>query len=184
MGNFYVSMSKFLSYILRHHPEKFNIQLDEQGYGDLEKILKVLNNRFENRKITKETIKEMMDHSDKRRFELREQKIRAYYGHSIDKKIKLRRAKSLPKDLYHGTTQNAYKKILKTGLKKRNRQYVHLSKTIKTAVNVGKRRTNDPIILKIDIGNAKKEGVTFYRSGDMYLADYVPPKFIEKIQNS
>ncbi|MFO8017301.1 MAG: RNA 2'-phosphotransferase [Promethearchaeia archaeon] len=181
MGKFYVSMSKFLSYMLRHHPEKFNIQLDTHGYADLEKVLKVLNDRYEKRNITKETIEEMIKRSNKKRFEVEEQQIRAYYGHSVDKKIEMQKAENLPNNLYHGTTPKAYKNIQKSGLRKKNRQYVHLSKNLKTGINVGKRRTDTPVILKIKVQEAKDEGIIFYRSGDIYLANYIPPKFLERV---
>lgn len=180
MGNFYVSLSKFLSYILRHHPEKFDICLDDKGFADLEKILRILKNRYPKKKITKKTLQEMIKRSNKKRFELREKKIRAYYGHSIDRKIKMEKAEMIPSFLFHGTTAKAYKKIQKLGLKKRNRQYVHLSKTIETAIDVGSRKTNRPILLRIDVLRAKKSGINFYKSGDMYLAERIPPRFLEK----
>ena len=89
MGNFYVSLSKFLSYILRHHPEKFDICLDDKGFADLEKILRILKNRYPKKKITKKTLQEMIKRSNKKRFELREKKIRAYYGHRDRKSTRL-----------------------------------------------------------------------------------------------
>ena len=35
----YAKMSKFLSYHLRHHPEKIGIELDEGGCGRLQILL-------------------------------------------------------------------------------------------------------------------------------------------------
>ena len=32
MNRLYTRISKFMSYILRHHPERFNIELDADGY--------------------------------------------------------------------------------------------------------------------------------------------------------
>jgi len=29
----YVKLSKFLSFVLRHHPEQYNLELDEEGYA-------------------------------------------------------------------------------------------------------------------------------------------------------
>ncbi|MFW9818754.1 MAG: RNA 2'-phosphotransferase [Candidatus Thorarchaeota archaeon] len=182
MGNFFVEVSKFLSYILRHNPEKFGIVLDSEGFADLFSILGVLNERYKNPEITKETIEELIRQSDKRRFEIVKDKIRAYYGHSVDEKIIMKEAKSLPSKLYHGTNLRAYEKIKYDGLKKIGRQYVHLSENIKTAISVGKRRTRNPIILVVDTNIAQKEGIKFFKSGDIYLVDYIPPKYISKLK--
>jgi len=178
LNDFYIKISKFLSYILRHHPEKYELTLDEKGYTNLERILNILDDRFQSRKISIDTLRDMIKNSDKKRFEIKNGKIRAYYGHSLDKKIVLKELNQYPDKLYHGTTQNAYNKIKKEGIKKQRRQYVHLSKDIETAKIIGRRRTKTPVILEIDVSRAKNDGIKFYRSGDMFLADYIPAKFI------
>ena len=87
----------------------------------------------------------------------------------------------LPSILYHGTNLKAYKAIIKEGLIRKKRQYVHLSENMETAIIVGKRTSGKPIIVIIDVKSARTEGIKFYKSGDMYLADYIPPKFIERL---
>jgi putative RNA 2'-phosphotransferase len=182
MRNFFVKVSKFLSYILRHNPEKFGIILDSEGFADLNSILGVLNERYEDLEIRKETIEELIMQSDKKRFEIVKDKIRAYYGHSFNERIIMTEAISLPSNLYHGTNLRAYEKIKVNGLKKIGRQYVHLSENIETAISVGKRRTKNPIILVVDTIIAQKEGIKFFKSGDMYLVEYIPPKYISKLE--
>ncbi|MFX0043748.1 MAG: RNA 2'-phosphotransferase [Candidatus Hodarchaeota archaeon] len=182
MKEFYIKISKFLAYILRHDPGKFHLQLDSEGYADLTAVLKILNSRYQDKKITKELIEKIILESDKRRFEIVENKIRAYYGHSLKQKIMMREAEILPPFLFHGTTKRAYERIIKEGLKSENRQYVHLSGNLEDAVLVGKRRTNNPIILKINTKTSKEGGITFYKSGDLYLTNYIPPHFIKKIE--
>lgn len=174
----YIKISKTLSYILRHHPEQFNIQLDSNGFTDFEVVLKILNEKYKEIEITNELVKKINKISDKKRFEIKENKIRAIYGHSITEKIEIPEALNPPNKLYHGTIEKAYLSIKQEGLKKVSRQYVHLSSDIETAIIVGKRRVNNPIILEIDVESAKKEGIKFYKSDEIYLADYVPPKFI------
>jgi putative RNA 2'-phosphotransferase len=183
MTSLYIKASKFLSYILRHNPDKFGIKLDSQGYADLKKILKILNKKFHEGSIDIQFLKEMIRKSNKKRFEITKNQIRALYGHSIPMKISLPEAKDPPEYLFHGTTQKFYDKIQKEGLKSQGRQYVHLSKDIETAQMVGKRRTQNPIILKIDVKNASKEGIHFYKSGELYLADRIPPEYITKFSS-
>ncbi len=183
MRKAYIKISKFLSFILRHHPEKVDIELDSEGFTDLNYILTLLKERYKNMnlgEITKETMQDLIRQSDKMRFEIVNDKIRALYGHSLDIKITMKEPEHLPEKLYHGTTPKAYMRIRDEGLKSRGRQYVHLTDNLRTAKIVGKRRTSEPVILEIDINAARKSGIKFYKSGDMYLTDNIPPMYIYK----
>ncbi len=180
MKKTHIKISKFLSFILRHGPGKVGLELDSNGFANLNEVLNVLNERFKNIKITKLTLEEIIKQSEKRRFEIVNSKIRAFYGHSIDEKIVMKEVIDLPSTLYHGTNPKAYNAIKTEGLIRKKRQYVHLSDNIESAIMVGKRKTNNPIIVIIDVKSARNEGIKFYKSGDMYLADYIPPKFIKK----
>ena len=180
----FVAISKYLAYILRHHPEKIGIHLDAKGFADLEPILMSLNQKYSHLgvgKITKKTLEELIRVSDKLRYEIQGEKIRALYGHSLKVQIEMEEPEKLPAQLFHGTTPKAYAKIKTEGLIKRGRQYVHLSKDKQTAELVGKRRTTHPIILVINVQNAKEAGIPFYKSGDMFLAEEIPPEFITKM---
>jgi len=182
MKRSYIKISKFLAYILRHHPAKYNLHLDTKGFANLDNVLKALNERFTEQHITIETLKDLINKSNKKRYEIvDDSKIRALYGHSVDLKIQIPEIEDPPDILYHGTTNQFWNIIKKEGLKKAGRQYVHLSEDITTAKKVGKRRTISPVLLKIKVIQALQGGVTFYKSGDMFLADYIPPKYIEKL---
>ena len=180
MRRLYIGISKFLSYILRHGPQKVGLELDSDGYANLNTVLIILNKKFRELTITRQTLEDIIKQSEKRRFEIVNSKIRAFYGHSINEKIRMKESRNLPSILYHGTSLKAYDSINTEGLIRKTRQYVHLSDTIETAIMVGKRKTNNPLILKIDVKSALNEGIKFYKSGDMYLADFIPSKFIKK----
>jgi putative RNA 2'-phosphotransferase len=177
-----IKISKFLSYILRHNTKKYDLKIDSKGYVDLDLVLNILNERFQNTDINKEYIEKIIKKSEKRRFEILENKIRAFYGHTLENKIRMVEAKFLPKKLYHGTNPKAFEKIKIEGLKRKKRQYVHLSSDIETAIKVGKRRTSTPLILVINVEKAKQDGILFYKSGDMYLADFIPKRYISILQ--
>ena len=116
--------------------------------------------------------------SDKTRFEIQGDRVRALYGHTIPMHIS-KEPIVPPAILYHGTTHKAAQIILKDGLKPMKRQYVHLSIDTDTAIQVGKRRDSDHVILKIDAAKAHSDGVVFYKGNDkVVLADYVAPKYI------
>ena len=40
-----IELGKFLSYILRHHPENIGIKLDKNGYANVEELIEKLNNQ-------------------------------------------------------------------------------------------------------------------------------------------
>lgn len=121
----------------------------------------------------------MIEKSEKKRHEIKENSIRALYGHSILMKI-VKEEAIPPKVLYHGTAHNFLSKILNNGLSPMSRQYVHLSEDIKTANLVGKRKDKHPIILVINTENARAEGIKFYLGNEkVWLADSIPSEFIE-----
>lgn len=122
---------------------------------------------------------QMIEHSAKKRHELKNGKIRALYGHSIAGKL-LKQAARPPAVLYHGTGRDATKLIQEKGLQPMGRQYVHLSVDHGVALQVGKRKDQQPVILTIRAGEAYEKSVTFYRGNDhVWLADEVPPQFID-----
>lgn len=157
-------VSRYMSYLLRHNPE--NLKMDRHGFVALDDLLEKLNERFQ---IDRKLIFEIVEKSDRKRFEIVENKIRASYGHTIPVKLELEEDK-IAKVFYHGTTPDAASKILKVGLKPMKRRWVHLSPTKEIATEVALRRTNNPVILKIDAEAARKEGLRFYKATDkVYL---------------
>lgn len=169
-------VSKYMSYLLRHNPE--NLRMDKHGFVNLNELLNKLRQRFQ---VNEKLILEIVQKSSKRRFEIVGDKIRALYGHTIPVEIKLEEDKAIRK-LYHGTTTDAASKILKTGLKPMKRKWVHLSPTVEIAKEVGLRRTNEPVILEIDVEAARKDKVKFYKATEkVYLCKYVSPKYIRSL---
>ena len=130
------------------------------------------------REIVEADLEYIIKTSEKKRHEISGDKIRALYGHSIPMKIE----KSIgnpPDILYSKTAKRFLDSILQNGLQPMSRQYVHLSADTETATQVGKRRDNQPVILKIDTKLASLSGIAFYIGNEkVWLADSVPPQFI------
>ena len=130
------------------------------------------------REIVEADLEYIIKTSEKKRHEISGDKIRALYGHSIPMKIE----KSIgnpPDILYSKTAKRFLDSILQNGLQPMNRQYVHLSADTETATQVGKRRDNQPVILKIDTKLASLSGIAFYIGNEkVRLTDSVPPQFI------
>lgn len=168
-------ISKQMAYLLRHDPS--GMEISDEGFVNLEELLKKLKKRWPD--LSRGDVRGIVEKDPKGRYEIKDGKIRARYGHSIDVNPTLEDAQV--DILYHGTTPESAQKILNDGLKSKGRQKVHLSSSVDEAVKVGKRRTDDPAILEINIEEAKKAGISFERaSGRVYVADYIPPEYISR----
>lgn len=175
----YTKLSKEISYALRHAPWEYELELDSEGFVPVEQLINAINESSNyDRPITISDLEHIIEISDKKRHEIKGDKIRALYGHSIPMHIS--KEVIVPPDiLYHGTTHKALDSILCTGLKPMGRQYVHLSINTDIAMQVGRRRDRSPVLLKIDSAAAYKDGVVFYEGNDkVVLADSVPKQYI------
>ena len=176
MTDYRIKLSKFLSYILRHDPAKYDLELDEDGSVDLESVLGVLTNRFKNFK--KEDLLRLIERDPKGRFEITSGRIRATYGHSIEVRPG---SKSVtpPETLYHGTSGESMERILTEGLRPMDRQFVHLSVTKDDAYAVGLRHADKPVILMIMAKKAHSDGIEFFKGGNLFLVKEVPAVYIK-----
>lgn len=172
------TISKFLSLVLRHAPETIQLQLDKNGWANVDELI-IQSHQF-GKEFDFGLLEEVVETNDKKRFTFNEDltKIRANQGHSIDVELNLK--ESEPKDfLYHGTVEKFIDSIKKEGLQKMSRQYVHLSKDKETAIKVGSRR-GKPIVLKINAPKMFLDGYKFYLSeNNVWLIDEIPTNYIE-----
>lgn len=172
-------ISKFLSYTLRHHPEKIGLTLDNKGWADVPELIEKMNGA--NANITIEKLETIVASNDKKRFAFNagKTKIRASQGHSIPIDLDLEPVIP-PVILYHGTAQQNLESIMTNGLLKQSRQHVHLSATRETATQVGGRH-GKAIVLVVQTGQMHEAGYSFYLSDNqVWLTDHVPAVYIEK----
>lgn len=179
MRPFLVQLSKTMAYALRHQPTQFGLTLDDEGWVTVDDLLAALRrHRSDWQDLRAEDFAEVIAQSDKQRYEMRDDKIRAYYGHSTPHKI-MQTATTPPAILFHGTTPQAASTIRVQGLKPMKRQYVHLSAEEETARQVALRRTQRPVLLRVSALEAYQQGIKFYLGNDMvWLAEPIPPRFI------
>ena len=180
MGNKNDKLSVFISLILRHKPQVINIVLDEQGYANVDELIKGVNDSGRN--LTQEILENIVKTDDKGRysFNANKTKIRANQGHSVNVDVGLKEVIP-PKVLYHGTAERNLDSILMNGIKKMNRLYVHLTDNLETAKKVGKRH-GKPIVLAINTKKMIKDGYRFYLSDNgVWLTDFIPKGYIEDL---
>ncbi|GLQ43072.1 RNA 2'-phosphotransferase [Dyella nitratireducens] len=173
----HVTISKFLSLVLRHDPEAIGLQLDKNGWANVDDLIRLANAR--GRKLDRRIITDIVASSDKQRFTLDDAgvRIRANQGHSISVDLELQPL-TPPSVLFHGTATRFVESIRTQGLQKRQRQHVHLSEQEATAVLVGQRHGH-PLVLTVQAGKMCSEGHRFYKSKNgVWLTDSVPASFI------
>lgn len=168
-------VSKFLSFLLRHGPQKYGLNTDRYGFADFDKVFRILIERFPG--IETMDVNDLVESDSNRRFEIKDGRIRARYGHSIEIEP-LEECQKVPDVLFHGTSPKSLDSIVKLGLKPGRRKFVHLSLSVEEAMRVGRRKDIKPLILKIDSKKAKIDGLKFWKEEHIYLTEDVPPQYI------
>jgi putative RNA 2'-phosphotransferase len=172
-----VSISKFLSLVLRHEPEEIGLVLDENGWAELAELVRLSNQR--GKQLTRELVEEVVTKNDKQRFMISPDgtKIRANQGHSVTVELGLAPVQP-PELLFHGTVERFLDSIRTQGLRRGNRRHVHLSADEQTARSVGTRRGR-PVVLTVAARMMSERGHMFYLSqNQVWLTEHVPPEFV------
>ena len=143
----YIVLSKTVSHALRHEPWVYELELDDAGWVPVDDLLRSLRDMRRWRHVERDDLTRMIASSAKRRYEIDGDRIRALYGHSVPGRIAMVRADP-PEVLFHGTSPVAWASIQEQGLVPMARQYVHLSTDVGTAVQVGTRKADVPVVLR------------------------------------
>lgn len=173
------NISKYMSLILRHKPEVIGIELDEHGWANVDDLISGI--KKDNHEFDLELLEKIVKTDNKQRYSFNDEKtlIRANQGHSIPVDVELEE-KRPPEFLYHGTGEKYVESIDKIGLIPKSRLYVHLSKDIITAEQVGKRHGKE-IVYQVDAGQMYKDGYKFFLSvNNVWLTKEVPMKYLER----
>ncbi|MCI5121557.1 MAG: RNA 2'-phosphotransferase [Candidatus Electrothrix sp. AUS4] len=171
-------MSKFLSLILRHAPEKIGIHLDANGWVVVDDLLSAA--QAHGTVIPRERLDEVVFRNDKQRFAFSPDglRIRANQGHSVPVDLGLSPVRP-PALLFHGTATRFLPSIQAQGLRSMKRQHVHLSATREQAHRVGARHGR-PVVLEIDAKGMSDAGHLFFLSANgVWLTEFVPVSFIK-----
>lgn len=172
-------ISKYISLILRHKPEVIGIQLDANGWANVEALLAGIGRKYP---IDFEVLEEIVRTDNKQRYSFNEDKtkIRANQGHSIQVDVELSVTEP-PEILYHGTAERFSASIEAKGLLPQNRLYVHLSPDMETAEKVG-RRHGKPVIYLVNAGQMQQDGYTFLLSANgVWLTKMVPAQYLKRL---
>ena len=171
-------ISKFLSFVLRHQPEEIGLNLDANGWANIQELVEKSKEK-QNMLFSIEDLFLIVRENDKQRFILSQDKtqIKANQGHTIQVELNLENVEP-PEYLYHGTATRFLSSITKEGLKPMKRHDVHLSFRSDVAFNVGSRH-GKPKVLKIKAKDMHRDGLTFQCTpNNVWLTKFVDPKYI------
>jgi putative RNA 2'-phosphotransferase len=171
------SVSKSLSYVLRHRPDAMGLELKDGGWVEVDELLAAF--KRSGKELTLLLLKEVVADSDKQRFEFSADgaQIRARQGHSAEVELGYEPTQP-PEVLYHGTATRFLDSILAQGLVKGERHHVHLSTNKETMVQVGMRH-GKPVLLAVDAARMQRDGHEFFVTGNnVWLTDHVPPTYL------
>lgn len=178
-------LSRFLSLLLRHRPARFPVAIDDQGYVDLNAVLRILKGLPNFRWASRADVEAVSALPGRRRFEIVAvedggSRVRALYGHTAIRPTY--DPVTPPAVLYHGTAPENVEAITREGLRPMERQYVHLATTPDMARTIALRHSAAPIILRVDAAGAVEADVVFYQPvEEIYLCDAVPPEFVTQL---
>jgi putative RNA 2'-phosphotransferase len=186
-----VSLSRFLSTVLRHEPDLAGLELDSQGWVRVEDLIEGVerarrkpgaNKRARTLPpLTRDSLRQVVASNDKQRFALSPdgERIRAVQGHSVSVDLK-HPIKEPPPVLFHGTAAENWNSIAVQGLKRGTRHAVHLSPDAVTARKVGARHGR-PIVLLVASGQMHTDGFQFSQADNgVWLVSEVPPRYLRK----
>ncbi len=169
-----IKMSKKMTYLLRHK-EGF---VDKEGWVEIERLVEALRKWFPY--VTKEHVLYVVSKDEKGRYEVKGNRIRARYGHTINVNVNLN--ESFEETLYHGTSCDVLSSIKEKGILPMRRKWVHLTKSMDEAIENAKRKGKCIVILVVDGNCLRSRGHSTYEAGkNVRVTDYVPPECIRTV---
>ena len=177
------SLSRILAGALRHFPEKLGLMMDGKGWVEISSLIDAIGTSRSGFKwLRMRHIEALVETDPRGRYQIDGGMIRATYGHTIDID-----PDDLPladiDEFYYPVTEEEADIILEGGLQPIDRKKVHLSGSIEKALEAGRVRTEEPLILKIDGKKAKKDGLKIYHAGtDVYITDGIDAKYLSKVE--
>jgi len=169
-------VSQTLSMLLRHRAREVGVFIDGAGWVTVQDALSWMNSfqgddAIDGPPVSEEEVRAVVSASDKQRFDLwegpQQLRIRASQGHSmpgIDLDLEPLTSADAPLAV-HGTYYAAWEQIQSIGLKRMERNHIHLALGLPGASGViSGMRSSCEVLIWVDLHKAEAAGVTFYRS--------------------
>ena len=193
-----IHLSKFLSLVLRHKAKDFGLDVEPSGFIKLDDIINLPQSQKYHMNLS--LIQEIVSNDEKGRFELVNRPpyyIRAVQGHSMAEvsneetmyKLNKKNIFDFP-TVVHGTQENAWKLIEKSGLNRMNRNAIHFSIGYNDENHVKSgMRLNCEVFIEINPQMAFFNGYEFFLSENKVVLcpgneeGYLPLEFFKRVKN-
>ena len=178
-------LGRVVTGILRHFPDRYQLTIDPQGWVSLPQMVRAISSRHPSYHWLRASHLVAIAETDaKGRYEVRDDRIRATYGHTLEVEPDLP-TENIPDRLYYPVTAEEAEIVLEVGLKPSDRKKVHLSKTAGDARSAGSVRTPEPIILEVDATRARADGLVIRKAGKtVFVVDRVPAEYLKKVEDA
>ena len=170
------NLSRLISYILGHKPDEFGLVPDREGFVTYKELLWAINEEPGWGYVKMGHINEVLLGKERTLFQPEEKRIRA-----LDRRWHLdlqHPSLSLPKLLFIAVRRKAHAHVMDKGLRSTGDTFIVSSPDRDTAVKIGRRKDQNPVLMDIMASAAQEEGVSFYSFGSLFLTNEVPAKFI------
>jgi putative RNA 2'-phosphotransferase len=177
-------LGRVLTGILRHFPDRYQLPIEPQGWVEVPQIVRAISQKHPAYHwLRPQHLIAIAETDAKGRYEVRDDRIRATYGHTVDVNLDLP-TENIPDQLYYPVTEEEAAIVLEVGLKPSDRKKVHLSKTAGDAHAAGAVRTPQPVILEVDAKRARDHGLVIMKAGKtVFLVDQVPPEYLRRTES-
>ncbi len=170
-------LGRFVSGSLRHFPVDVGLDMDSQGWVELDQLCAIMKKRY--KWGTMERLVSLVESDRKGRYEIDGNYIRAKYGHSVDVELISDYPENELHDLYYGVSQEEADMLLDSGIYPIRQCYVHLSTSYEKAKQAALVHTDNPVIIEIEANKAQQDGVDIVTvNEDIVLARGIPPEYI------
>ncbi len=176
-------LSGTMAGILRHFPEQFDVEMSDHGWVDIDEMANAIkSSRLNFHWLRKKHIMAIVNTDEKGRYQVVGGRIRATYAHTIDIDLSDLPLSELD-ELFYPVTEEEAEIVIEQGLFPTDRTKVHLSESKEKAMEAGKVRTENPIILRIDAVRARDDGVDIRKaSKNVCISDDIDAKYISRVE--
>lgn len=164
-----VLILKALARLLRHKAVEEGLEIDNEGYVDVEQLLQ--HQRLRSLKATLQDVEKVVNDNEKKRFAFADRdgklKICAVQGHLLsgvgEGQLEQITPEMMPSEVYHGTYRHKLDQITKSGgLSRMKRNHIHF--TLSAEWSHSGIRGNCNVLIYIDTQKLLQDGYVFYRS--------------------
>ena len=168
-----LQLSKLLAYLLGRRPDEFGLVPDRDGFFMIKEVLKAVCEEDGFGYVRRAHLKEILLTVPDPGFEIVENRIRASGPCLLPAPAD---TGDLPKLLYTCVRRRAYPHVLEKGIQPSSHSQVLLSDSQSLARRIGRRSDAEPVLLTVQVENARSRGVAFQSAGQrLFLAPAIPP---------